>query len=325
MFHVESTSNISIGKDLITIAIVIIACFSVYFLSYTLQGIVVKISSTIGKKIGIYTSDKDYQLQRYIYQHSKSPLTKLYNWVNQQLIALGLKKQGVTPTGYLTFWGLAAVLLGTVIGIVTHLGLFTFFIWILCFILMLMLTRVIVSERIEKRELDVMNAIDLIVPEAGSGIKNAIATYIDNFAPSVRDDFRAFLTNINERGYSFEDAMYMLSDNLGTVFRDFAQKAIYYERVGEKEMLDIFSDITETNRLRRQLRDENTTAFNTLKVNFLVSTLLTAGYFVFLMMTDSFSRSFFLQSMPGKVLLVAIIMIVFSVLGYISTIKSRSI
>lgn len=325
MFHVESTSNISIGKDLITIAIVIIACFSVYFLSYTLQGIVAKISSTIGKKIGIYTSDKDYQLQRYIYQHSKSPLTKLYNWVNQQLIALGLKKQGVTPTGYLTFWGLAAVLLGTVIGIVTHLGLFTFFIWILCFILMLMLTRVIVSERIEKRELDVMNAIDLIVPEAGSGIKNAIATYIDNFAPSVRDDFRAFLTNINERGYSFEDAMYMLSDNLGTVFRDFAQKAIYYEKVGEKEMLDIFTDITETNRLRRQLRDENTTAFNTLKVNFLVSTLLTAGYFVFLMMTDSFSRSFFLQSMPGKVLLVAIIMIVFSVLGYISTIKSRSI
>lgn len=325
MFHVESTSNISMSKDLITIAIVIIACFSVYFLSYTLQGIVVKISSTIGKKIGIYTSDKDYQLQRYIYQHSKSPLTKLYNWVNQQLIALGLKKQGVTPTGYLTFWGLAAVLLGTVIGIVTHLGLFTFFIWILCFILMLMLTRVIVSERIEKRELDVMNAIDLIVPEAGSGIKNAIATYIDNFAPSVRDDFRAFLTNINERGYSFEDAMYMLSDNLGTVFRDFAQKAIYYERVGEKEMLDIFSDITETNRLRRQLRDENTTAFNTLKVNFLVSTLLTAGYFVFLMMTDSFSRTFFLQSMPGKVLLVAIIMIVFSVLGYISTIKSRSI
>ena len=325
MFHVESTNNISISKDLITIVIVIIACFSVYFLSYTLQGIVVKISSTIGKKIGIYTSDKDYQLQRYIYQHSKSPLTKLYNWVNQQLIALGLKKQGVTPTGYLTFWGLAAVLLGTVIGIVTHLGLFTFFIWILCFILMLMLTRVIVSERIEKRELDVMNAIDLIVPEAGSGIKNAIATYIDNFAPSVRDDFRAFLTNINERGYSFEDAMYMLSDNLGTVFRDFAQKAIYYERVGEKEMLDIFSDITETNRLRRQLRDENTTAFNTLKVNFLVSTLLTAGYFVFLMMTDSFSRSFFLQSMPGKVLLVAIIMIVFSVLGYISTIKSRSI
>ena len=325
MFHVESTSNISMSKDLITIAIVIIACFSVYFLSYTLQGIVVKISSTIGKKIGIYTSDKDYQLQRYIYQHSKSPLTKLYNWVNQQLIALGLKKQGVTPTGYLTFWGLAAVLLGTVIGIVTHLGLFTFFIWILCFILMFLLTRVIVSERIEKRELDVMNAIDLIVPEAGSGIKNAIATYIDNFAPSVRDDFRAFLTNINERGYSFEDAMYMLSDNLGTVFRDFAQKAIYYERVGEKEMLDIFTDITETNRLRRQLRDENTTAFNTLKVNFLVSTLLTAGYFVFLMMTDSFSRSFFLQSMPGKVLLVAIIMIVFSVLGDISTIKSRSI
>ena len=78
-----------------------------------------------------------------------------------------------------------------------------------------------------------------------------------NFAPSVREDFQAFIVNIQDRGYTFEDAMFILSDNLGLVFKDFAQKAIYFEAVGEREMVEIFADIVETNRLRRQLRDEN--------------------------------------------------------------------
>ena len=190
---------------------------------------------------------------------------------------------------------------------------------------MLIMTRVMVSERMEKREADIMNAVDLIVPEAGNGIKNAIITYKDNFAPSLREDFSSFITNIQDRGYTFEDAMYILADNLGSVFKDFAQKAIYYEAVGEKEMLEIFSDITETNRLRRQLRDENSAAFITLKASFVVSVLMTLGYFIFLMFTDSFSRNFFLQETLGKILLIIIIFIVFMVLAYISTIKSKTI
>ena len=190
---------------------------------------------------------------------------------------------------------------------------------------MMLLTRVFVSERIERREADVMNAIDLIIPEAGNGIKNAISTYIDNFAPSIQPEFRAFLTNINELGFSFEDAMIILTDNLGVVFKEFSQKAIYFERVGELEMLEIFTDITETNRLRRQLRDENASKFTSLKTSFLVSTLMTFGYFIFIVVTDDFSRNFFLLQPAGKFLLVVIIVIVFLVLSYISTIKSKAI
>ena len=298
MFKLKTTSNITVSSDIITLIIVVGLIFVVYFFSYHLQQILAKVLGTLSKKIGTFAADRDYQLQRYIYQHNKSPITMLYNWVNTQLIA----------------------------SFITHMGVaFTFIFWVLCFILMLMLTRIIVSERIERREADVMNAMDLIIPEAKNGIKNAIATYIDNFAPSIRDDFKAFLMNVNERGYSFEDAMYMLNDNLGIVFRDFAQKSIYFERIGEKEMLEIFSDITETNRLRRQLRDENSNKFITLKADFLVSVALTFGYFIFIVVTDDFSRNFFLLQTGGKVLLVIIAMIVFLVMGYITTIKSRAI
>ena len=90
-------------------------------------------------------------------------------------------------------------------------------------------------------------------------------------------------------------------------------------------MQEIFSDITETNRLRRQLRDENNAAFANLKATFCISTLLTGGYFVFLMFTDTFSRNFFLTTLPGNLLLIVIIMVIFLVLSYITTIKSKAI
>lgn len=326
MFKLDSTNNVAISSDLVTLFIIIVAIFLIYFFSGTLQKMFAKFFGKVGAKLGLYSKDKDYKLQRYIYEHSKSPISRLYNWLNIQLIALDLKRQGVTPVGFVVFWGSISVVTGLVLGIVTNMGiLFSPIYVILFFIFMLLLTRVSVSGKIERREADVMNAIDLIVPEASSGIRNAIATYIDNFAPSIQPDFRAFLTNVNERGYSFEDAMMMLSDNLGVVFREFAQKAIYFERVGELEMLEIFADITETNRLRRQLRDENADKFTTLKTSFVVSTALTFMYFFFIITTDDFSRSFFLQSSGGKFLLIVIISIVFIVLSYISTIKSKAI
>lgn len=326
MFKLDSTNNIAISSDLVTLFMVIVAIFLIYFFSGTLQKLFARLANSIGNKLGLYAKDRDYKLQRYIYEHGRSPLSRLYSWLNIQLIALDLKKQGVTPVGYILFWGIVSIIAGLVLGIVTNMGiLFSPIYVILFFVFMLLLTRVSVSGKIERREADVMNAIDLIVPEAGSGIRNAIATYIDNFAPSIQPDFRAFLTNVNERGYSFEDAMIMLTDNLGIVFREFSQKAIYFERVGELEMLEIFADITETNRLRRQLRDENTDKFTALKTSFIVSTLLTFMYFFFIITTDDFSREFFLISSGGKFLLIVIISIVFLVLSYISTIKSKAI
>lgn len=325
-FKLSTSNHFVISKDFITVALVVIAIIGVYFFSFQIQQNLAKFMNKFSKKIGTFSVSKEYSLQKYAYQHSRSPITKLYVWVNEQLIALGLKRQGVTVTGYLIFWGFAAVVLGTVISFIAKFGIFmTGIFWVVCFACMLIMTRVIVSERMEKREADVMNAIDLIVPEVGNGVKNAIVTYKDNFAPSLREDFLAFITNIQDRGYSFNDAMFILADNLGIVFQDFAQKAIYYEAIGEKEMIDIFSDITETNRLRRQLRDENNAAFMELKGSFIVSTLITCGYFGFIMVTDAFSRHFFLQVTFGKILLVVMILIVFLVLAYISTIKSKNI
>lgn len=326
MFTVDTSSNWTVSSDLVKFVVIGIIIFMIYFFSFQLQVIFAKFLKKFSEKIGVYSTSKEYAMQRYVYQHSSSLIAKLYNWVNNQLVALGLKRLGVSVVGYLLFWAVISFIISVVLNLLTQMGVLFFpLMFLMIFVITLVMTRVMVSERMEMREADVMNAIDLIVPEVHNGVKNAIVTYKDNFAPSVKDDFQAFIINIQDRGYTFEDAMYILADNLGLVFNDFAQKAIYFEAVGEREMVEIFADITETNRLRRQLRDENNNQFAGLKASFVVSAGMTFAYFIFLMFTDDFSRTFFLTNTIGKFLLLVIVGVVFAVLSYITTIKSQTI
>ena len=325
MFHLEQADTITISQSLVRIFVAIFLLFVIYLFSYNIQVYIAKILTFLRKKLGLTTLNLDYKMQRYCYEHNRALITRLYHWVNKQLIALNIKQLGVNPIGYLFFWGFASIVAGILIGIIVKFGALTIILCVLIFILCLVLTRTLVSARIEAYEQDVMDAMDLIIPEAGNGIKNAITAYIDNLPDSIQGHFRIFLTNVNELGYSFEDAMFILTDNLGEIFRDFAQKAIYFEQTGEKDTLEIFTDITETNRLRRQLRDENNDAFKSLKTSFIVSVLMTAGYFCFICVTDEFSRNFFLMTTGGKMLLLFMLGIVFAVLSYITTIKSRAL
>lgn len=326
MFTMDTSSNWTVSSDLVKLVVVGVLIFVIYFMSYQLQVVFAKLLKKFSEKIGVFSTTKEYSYQRYVYQHSSSPLAKLYTWVNNQLVSLGLKRLGVSVVGYLLFWGVVSFIIALILSIMTGMG-FSFFplIFAMVYIVCLVMTRVLVSERMEMREADIMNAIDLIVPEVHNGIKNAIVTYRDNFAPSVKDDFQAFIINIQDRGYTFEDAMYILSDSLGLVFNDFAQKAVYFESVGEREMVEIFADITEQNRMRRQLRDENNNAFISLKASFIASAGMTFAYFIFLMFTDDFSRKFFLTQTAGKFLLIIMVGVVFGVLAYITTIKSKTI
>lgn len=325
MFHLEQTDTITISQSLVRIFVALFILFVVYLFSYNIQTYLAKIIAFFKRKLGLATLNLDYKMQRYCYEHNKALITRLYHWVNKQLIALNIKHLGISPIGYLFFWGFASIVAGILIGIIVKFGALTIMLCVLIFISCLVLTRTLVSTKIETYEQDVMDAMDLIIPEAGNGIKNAITTYVDNLPESIQGHFKVFLINVNDLGYSFEDAMLILTDNLGEIFRDFSQKAIYFEQTGEKDTLEIFSDITETNRLRRQLRDENNEAFKSLKTSFIVSVLMTAGYFCFICVTDEFSRNFFLMTTVGKILLLFMLAIVFAVLSYITTIKSRAL
>lgn len=326
MFHLDETSQITISGDLAKLLILVVALVLVYFFSYQILTTFSSVVKKFSERVGTYSVSREHYLQRFVYQHRSNLISVLYTWLNEQCIALGIKRQGVTPFGYFIFWAFVALVGGTVSSIVLEMGaLFTPVFCLTFLVVELIMTRVVVSSRMQKREIDIMDAIDLIIPEIHRGVKNSIIIYQDNFKPSVIDDFKAFVSNVNDRGFSFEDAMYMLADSLGLVFTDFAQKAVYYEALGEPDMIEIFTDIVETNRFRRQLRDENEEKFTGLTVQFVASAAIVSIYFVFLMITDDFSRHFFLEKTTGKILLLVILLVIFGVLSFITTIKSSKI
>ncbi len=322
---IDTTNHFTVSDSLVRVGVVALAISLIFVFGRTLLSWIGKFTTKTRLSIGKRMVDVNFRFQRYVYLHSHSPLSKLYNWVNVQLIASNLKRNGITPTGYIMFWALLSCIVSLLCQIVLGAGMgWGIFIIIAFFAASMILTRVAISSSIETREIAIMDAIDLIVPEIGNGVKNAIAQYKDNFSPLVRQEFLDFLTNVQDRGYSFKDSMMMLADNLGPVFRDFAQKAIYFEASGEK-MQEVFSDITETNRLRRQIREENDATFAGLKMQFVISAAMCGGYFCFLMITDDYSRNFFLNETFGNILLVIILVVVFLVLSYITTIKSRAL
>ena len=322
----ENTRHFTVNKSLISIFALLFFLFVAFFFSEVWLRGISDFLDNFKRRIGVRSATRDYVMQKFMYQHQRSILTLFYRTVNKMLTALGLHRKGITVTGYILFDLFITLIASLVFKFLAGFSfMFSFALWITFAICFLVGTRVRVSGRIENRERDIMNAIDLIVPELGNGVKNAINAYVDNFAPSVKEEFQSFLSNINDKGLSFEESMYILSDELGGIFLDFAQKAIYYEKSGDPEMLMIFTDITETNRLRRQLRDDNNAAFTGLTATFLISVGMVVGYFVFLMFTDSFSRHFFLQTAIGNYSILIILGIVFGVLAYISIIKSKAI
>lgn len=313
-------------NTLIRLVVVILACFALYFFSNQIQRLSAKILTLISKKVGTFSLDKEYSLQRYVFLNRRSIVSRVYNWINEQIISLGLKREGITPMGYLCFWAILCIPFTLFIWRVLDMSVLSIFgLYIVCYGVILLLTRVYVANSIEKREMDIMDSMDLIVPDIKNGVQNSIVRYQDNFAPSIRSDFKAFISNIETRGYSFDRAMHILSDNLGLPFREFAQKCIFYEHLGEEDQAEIFANIVEQNSLKRQLRSDNTEKFASLKFAFGVSSIITAVYGVFCISTDTFTRNFLLYTSMGKIVLVAMLLTVVGVLSYITTVKARVI
>ena len=116
--------TLKIDKDFIVMALVVITVVLGYFLSFQIQKIFAKCYRTFEKKIGVFTTKREYAIQRFVYQHRTSLLARLYNWVNNQIISLGLKNLGITPMGYLIFWAFVAFVMTVVISVISGLGLF---------------------------------------------------------------------------------------------------------------------------------------------------------------------------------------------------------
>lgn len=250
---------------------------------------------------------------------------KIYHYFDDLILNLDMKKDNVTVTGLLVF----ILSLSVVGGIVLSTLMSSFGILFVAipafFYLIVVLFRFAGLMKYEQREAEIMDAVDLLVSDIRGGIYNAILKYKDSFHPNVKPYFMSFIDDIQNKGYSFKQAMSILNDKLGSNFTDFAQKAVLYEDKADETMEDIFSSIIETNRQRRTLRYINNIKFTELRTSFVVSFLLIIGYGIFSTLFDPFIFKFLTQNFLGKCMLIGDIVIVAFVLSYLASIKAKSL
>lgn len=250
---------------------------------------------------------------------------KVYHFFDELIINLDMKKDNVTVTGLLVFIGSISFVGGVILAYMMDSFVLLIPITAAFFYLIVVIFRFMGLMRYEQREAEIMDAVDLLVSDIRGGIYNAILRYKDSFHPNIRPFFLSFIDDIQNKGYSFKQAMGILNDKLGYNFTDFAQKAVLYEDKADETMEDIFSSIIETNRQRRTLRYINNIKFNELRTQFIVSFLLIIGYGVFSALLDPFILEFLTQNAFGKLLLIGDIVIIAFVLSYLASIKAKSL
>lgn len=254
----------------------------------------------------------------------KGSLTHKINLYYKDIIVnLDLVKDNVTVAGLLTF--ILSISFSLSIAVTVFTGdyyIFPFFFASL-FYGVTIVFRFFALMRFEKKEAHIMDTEDLIAMDVKGGVYNAILRYHKSFHPSMQPYFDEFIDNIQNKGYSFKESMIILNDRLGSTFTEFAQKAIQYEERGDDDMADIFSAIVEINRYKRTIRFENNIKFNRLRLDFLVSLCIIAGYGLFSVFSDAFLANFFLNSPLAILLILADITIITFVLAFIASIKAK--
>lgn len=257
--------------------------------------------------------------------HKGSLAYKVYTLLEDMIVNLDMVKDNVTVVGLLTFI-MSISLAGSLIlvNVLSAWSLLPFAFGAVLF-LTLVLFRFLVLIRYERREAEIMDALDLIVSDAKGGVYNAIVRYKNSFHPNVKPYFLEFVDDVQNKGYSFRQALLLLNAKLGINFTDFTHKALIYEEKADKNMDDIFSSIIDTNRQRRTLRHINAQEFAALYTQFVASMVLIFGFGLFSMALDSFLLNFFLHTFFGRVLVLVNIVIIAAVLSYLASLKARAL
>lgn len=284
-----------------------------------------KLLNLVSRKLGRGVNHVNKQFKRSAFLHQEKLLFKVYKYFDDIIINLNLTKDGVSVFGLLVFIGVISLLLTIFIELILKLGVLAIITYISVFVFITIIFRFNSLSKVEKREAMIMDAIDLMVSDVKGGVFNSVVRYMDSFSPEIRPYFLEFVDNVRNRGLGFKQSMLILNDRLGYIFSDFAHKAIIYEEKADDTLDDIFSAILERNRQRRLLRSRNNIAFKSIMTTLWISYATIGAFAVFTTITEPTVYNFILNNVVGKLMILADIMLLAIVMGYLASLRAKSL
>ncbi|MFL8710782.1 hypothetical protein Q3304_08450 [Clostridioides sp. GD02377] len=280
-----------------------------------------KFQQKFGNKIRKLNKD----IERIESLNSKSIRYKIYKYLKEIIENLDMEKDGVTPIGLVIFISSISFILTIVTAAFFEEANMILLLFIMFFYLILVIFRFMSLTQYEKREDDIMSAIDLLVPDIKKGVENSIRSYQNEFKPRIRKYFKSFLDDIDNKGFSFKEAMLVLEDKLGENFRDFASNSISYEEKADEVSDQEFSILIEIHSKKRETRDINKRAFNKTKFEIFSCIAMIGIYCVIAMYQDRFIMNFFLNMQIGKIAVLIHAIVMVFIVASLAKIKAKSL
>ena len=229
---------------------------------------------------------------------------KLYRFLSELLIDLGLSQSDMTPYEFLALVVTACLL---VTGIICQLVFSNVFMTIAMgpiaivgtFCVLYTKANIAHDTRIEA----VIEAENIICNNIKAGVLVAVRDSLDVLPKTVRPDFKEFVDNVEQQNYHIKTALMELNAKLGSVADDFIKKCIVFELEEEHGIAGMFADIVEMNGVTLSFRTQMKRRFEEVKANF----LLGAGMiFVFLFGVIAIFpdvRHFYFKTIIGQIVL----------------------
>lgn len=315
--------------DMVFTVLVIVAAFMfimnnvriLQFLAKLLNGVAKLFSKKFGRSIKSWNTT----MMRSAYLNKDTFQYTYVKAMEDLIMNLELHKDGVTVMGMTLFLFGSTLFLTLLLNSIVSFGAVLPLAYGGIFAVIYIIFRLVSLTRLERREEMIMDAIDFLVSDIKGGVFNALMRYEESFNPAIRPYFSECIDDIKNKGASFEEAILKLNAALGSTFTDFAYKAIIYEAKADDGLENLFSSIIETNRNRRDLRYINNMAFNSLRLEFLISVGATMLYAMAYLGRDDFVFEFLTQTFFGRLMIIIDILIVAAVMAFITEIKAKAL
>ena len=256
----------------------------------------------------------------------KRSRVKIYRFLNDLIIDLGLKQKGATPYEFLfiiavsVFFGtiaLCKVLFNNYYMIIAMYPIL--FAGVVC----VLYTKANVAH--DTRIESVIEAENIICNNISAGVVQAVRSSIDVMPRQVREEFKDFLDNIEHKNYHIRTALMELNSKLGSVADDFIKKCIVFETEEEHGIVGMFLDIVEVNTIKMEMRVEMKRRFEEVKSQFIMGATMIFAFLGGILYIYPDVAHFYFDIALGQIILAVDMLILVIEFVYITYLRAQEL
>lgn len=258
--------------------------------------------------------------------NDKRNKVKIYRFLNDLTIDLGLKQQGATPYEFL-FIVSVLTLVGTLVVNVILFRSFMMVIFLfpilLCGVICTLYTKANLAH--DRRIEAIIESENIICNNISNGVVVAVRNSLNVIPVEVRGEFSDFLDNIESKNFHIRTALLQLNINLGSVANDFIKKCIRFELGEEHGLVGMFKDVVEINNIKMENRTKMKRKFEEVKQNFIIGASMIFIFLGCVLAIYSNVRNFYFTTMIGQIILAIDILLLIIEFVYITYLRAQEL